>query len=228
MAVKGGEKGANASEGARAKPTRRGGRKKPAGDDKVRQIIDGARAVFQADGFDGASVNDIAAAAGVSKGTLYVYFPSKVALFEALIRHDRGQQAEQLFRFDARDDGDVEKVLSRIGVGLMRQMCAAETLAHMRMVIGAVTKYPQIGKAFYEAGPKAGQTRLGAYLAREVEAGRLAAMDAELAADQFIQLCQAGYYKAALFCVARPGDDKALRRAVAAAVAAFLRIYRPA
>ncbi len=53
-----------------------------AGDAKIRQILDGARAVFLAVGFDGASMNEIARAAGVSKGTLYVYFPSKVGLFE--------------------------------------------------------------------------------------------------------------------------------------------------
>ena len=63
---------------------------------KRRQIMDGARAVFLSDGFDGASMNDIARAAGVSKGTLYAYFDSKEQLFEALIREDRSQQAERL------------------------------------------------------------------------------------------------------------------------------------
>ncbi len=63
---------------------------------KRRQIIDGARTVFLSDGFDGASMNDIAHVAGVSKGTLYAYFDSKEQLFEALIREDRAQQAERL------------------------------------------------------------------------------------------------------------------------------------
>jgi len=53
----------------------------PRNDEKIRQILDGARRVFLADGFDGASMNDIARVAGVSKGTLYVYFQSKEALF---------------------------------------------------------------------------------------------------------------------------------------------------
>ena len=51
---------------------------------KRRQIIEGARAVFLSQGFDAASMNDIARAAGVSKGTLYVYFKHKGELFEAL------------------------------------------------------------------------------------------------------------------------------------------------
>ena len=51
---------------------------------KRRQIMDGARAVFLAQGFDAASMGEIARAAGVSKGTLYVYFDSKEKLFEAI------------------------------------------------------------------------------------------------------------------------------------------------
>lgn len=198
---------------------------KSASDSKARQILDGARQVFLAHGFDGASVNDIARAAGVSKGTLYVYFPSKGDLFEALIRYDRAQQAEQLFQFGP-DDDDLGQVLTRIGLGLMRNMCRAEHLAHMRMVIGVAAKYPQIGKAFFEAGPKAGAQRLGLYLESQMARGRIAQADPVLAADQFIQLCQAGYFKAALFCVAEPDDDDAIQAEVAAAVAAFLLVCR--
>ncbi len=145
----------------------------------------------------------------------------------SLIRHDRSLQAEQLFQFSQEDDDDLRKVLSRIGVGLMSEMCKPDHLAHVRMVIGAVAKYPQIGQAFFEAGPKAGAQRLGAYLERQSSAGRMTAPeDAELAADQFIQLCQAGYYKAALFCVAEPGDENAIAAAVAEAVTTFLSAYQ--
>jgi AcrR family transcriptional regulator len=198
------------------------------GVEKMRQILDGARHIFLADGFDGASMNDIALAAGVSKGTLYVYFPSKESLFEALVRQDRSLQAEQLLQLVPSDDDEtpLATVLERIGLGLMTQMCAAEHLARIRMVIGAAAKYPKIGQAFHAAGPKAGAVKLGAWLERQADAGRLAALDAELAADQFIQLCQADYYKEALFGVAEPGDERALRRAVEAAVDMFLRAYQ--
>jgi AcrR family transcriptional regulator len=55
---------------------------------KRRQIIEGARAVLLAQGFDAASMNDIARAAGVSKGTLYVYFKHKEQLMSR--RSSRG------------------------------------------------------------------------------------------------------------------------------------------
>ena len=64
---------------------------------KRRQILDGARKVFLESGFDGASVNDIVRETGVSKGTVYAYFPSKERLFETLVFEDRRDQAERLF-----------------------------------------------------------------------------------------------------------------------------------
>ncbi|HEY7971303.1 MAG TPA: helix-turn-helix domain-containing protein, partial [Xanthobacteraceae bacterium] len=53
---------------------------------KRRQILDGAMAVFLEKGFDAASMGEIARAAGVSKGTLYVYFDDKQALFDAIVQ----------------------------------------------------------------------------------------------------------------------------------------------
>ena len=62
---------------------------------KRQQILDGARKVFLEHGFDGASMNDIVKAAGVSKGTIYAYFPSKEKLFEKLVSMDKRQQVER-------------------------------------------------------------------------------------------------------------------------------------
>ena len=55
---------------------------------KRRQILDGARQVFLDLGFDGASMGEIARVAGVSKGTLYVYFADKHHLFEAIVEQE--------------------------------------------------------------------------------------------------------------------------------------------
>ncbi|MBV5335990.1 helix-turn-helix transcriptional regulator, partial [bacterium] len=82
---------------------------------KRRQIVEGARRVFRARGFDGASMGEIARAAGVSKGTLYVYFDSKQALFYALTLEEKREQAEALFAFNAADP-DVRQVLRRLGL----------------------------------------------------------------------------------------------------------------
>src|SRR5215467_15959341 len=72
---------------------------------KRRQILDGARKVFMDLGFDGASMGEIARAAGVSKGTLYVYFADKNRLFEAIVEETALEQGEiAFFDFDASGD----------------------------------------------------------------------------------------------------------------------------
>src|SRR6201994_3807762 len=71
---------------------------------KRRQILDGASKVFMELGFDGASMGEIARAAGVSKGTLYVYFADKNRLFEAIVEEEAIEQGKVAFNFDrARD-----------------------------------------------------------------------------------------------------------------------------
>src|ERR1700760_3399110 len=70
---------------------------------KRRQIIEGARAVFLAQGFDAASMGEIARAARVSKGTLYVYFKDKDELFKAIAAKECVFQAEGIFSFDESD-----------------------------------------------------------------------------------------------------------------------------
>src|ERR1700716_650549 len=86
---------------------------------KRRQIIDGACRVFMERGFDAASMGEIARAAGVSKGTLYVYFENKEDLFQAIVGEECQAQAERIFTFDA-NDHDVGAVLTRLGIGYVK------------------------------------------------------------------------------------------------------------
>src|ERR1700712_5927834 len=71
---------------------------------KRRQILDGARKLFLDLGFDGASMGEIARAAGVSKGTLYVYFTDKNRLFEAIVEEEVLDQQKVAFNFDSHRD----------------------------------------------------------------------------------------------------------------------------
>jgi AcrR family transcriptional regulator len=195
-------------------------------DEKMRQILDGARRVFLADGFDGASMNDIARTAGVSKGTLYVYFQSKDSLFEALIREEHRRTAERLSMFDE-NEPDVGLVLNRFGNALMTSMLKPEHIALVRTVIAAAAKFPAIGRAFFEAGPQFGADRLAAYFARQVEAGTLLIDDIHLAAFQFLESIQGGHLKRMLFCVGEPASQDSVEMAVARGVEMFMAVYQP-
>ena len=193
---------------------------------KRRQILDGARKVFLAQGFDGASMGEIARAAGVSKGTLYVYFDSKETLFEALTVSERGSLAEALFRLDE-NDPDTRAVMRGLGISFLEMMMRPDHVSSVRMVIGAVDKFPRFGRAFFESGPEVGSRRLGAYLDRQVEAGRLTIGDTRLAAQQFLNLCASQTFKRLLFGVDTVPIGGAIAREVDAALHMFFAAYGP-
>ncbi len=125
---------------------------------KRRQIIDGASRVFLAQGFDAASMGAIAREAGVSKGTLYVYFKSKEELFEAIVEEQRRQQAEEIFTFDG--EAAIEAELRRVGLGLARFLCRPGGVPPLRTVIAIADRMPEVGAKFYQSGPATGIARL--------------------------------------------------------------------
>jgi AcrR family transcriptional regulator len=190
---------------------------------KRRQIMDGARTAFLAAGFDGASMNDVARSAGVSKGTLYAYFNSKDELFEAIIRAEYAQAAERLCTF--KREGDVREMLTDFGVRLIGRMTEPTTLALARVVIAAAEKFPNVGRAFYEAAPLYGATRLAAELSALERAGALKVPDPERAAWQFVDLCQSYVYKRLLFGVVESVKPEEIEAAVNAGVEVFLKAY---
>ena len=191
---------------------------------KRRQILDGARKVFLDSGFDAASMNEIARVAGVSKGTLYVYFDSKEALFEVLVRQDKREQAEQTCQFDL-DDHDVRSTLTNLGYRLVSRMLQPALVAQLRTVVAASSKFPRIGQAYYEAGPQYGTERLTAYLRKQNESGHLAIDDAELAAHHFGDLCKSRPLLRAILCMEGRPTDAELRAHIGKAVDVFLRAY---
>jgi AcrR family transcriptional regulator len=192
---------------------------------KRRQIIDGARQVFLTKGFDAASMNDIARAAGVSKGTLYVYFNDKEQLFEAIVDQECEAQAEGIFELDPHDR-DVEAALKRVGVAFVKFLCRPEKASAIRTVIAIADRMPELGRKFYEKGPGKGIALLAGYLSAQVDAGEIAVEDCEIAAAQFIETCHAMLFKPVLFNFAPAPSPEQIERNVRIAVASFLAAHR--
>ena len=192
---------------------------------KCRQIIDGARTVFLAQGFDAASMGEIARKAGVSKGTLYVYFASKEELFAVVAREACKSQAENLLALDP-DDHDVEVVLTRLGRGYARFQNQPGLMSPIRTVISISERMPAIGKLFYETGPAVGVAMLRRYLEAQVAAGYLAVDDCEVAAAQFLESCRATIHKRLLFNAGDPPTEAHIIHVVGIAVRTFLAAYR--
>lgn len=190
---------------------------------KFGQVLAGARDIFLRDGFEGASVDDIARAAGVSKATLYSYFPDKRLLFMEVARAEclrAADEAEALID----DDAAVADVLRLAGERIVAFAQSDFGQRMFRMCVAEADRFPALGAAFYDSGPKLIRERLTRYLAKAVERGELRIEDLDLAADQFAQLCKANLHDRAVFGqgVATPRD---VARVVGGAVEMFMARY---
>ncbi len=175
-------------------------------------------------GFAAASMSAIAARVGGSKGTLYNYFKSKEALFAAHIQRHCAWQQEAMFAL-VTPDSDIREALTHFGRSYLASVFSEFSLRNFRLVIAEAERAPEIGQAFYEAGPLSGVTRLAGHLERWAREGQLSLIDAVGAAHQFIGLCQNRLLKARL-CNAVPElNAEGLDADVTAAVATFLAAF---
>jgi AcrR family transcriptional regulator len=192
---------------------------------KRQQILDGARQAFLAHGFDGSSMNDIVRAAGVSKATVYAYFPSKEKLFEALVFEDKRQAVERTFSRFIGDKRPAVEVLLDVGRNISGLVCSRGSMSYSRTVMAAAAKFPEIGRAFYEAGPKYGVAILADFLRKRVAAGELEIDDVDLAATQFQDLCHTGITKPLMYGCDVDLSPERLEYVAQAAVRVFMAAY---
>lgn len=198
-----------------------------AGDDdsaKRRQILEGARAVFLELGFDGSSMGEIARAAKVSKGTLYVYFADKCALFEAIVEQEVLEQGKAAFNFDP--ERDVDTTLSEFGRAYVSLLCRPGGGSAIRTVMAIAERMPEVGRRFYDRVLARNITLFGDYLRARVACNELKIDDYDLAAWQFMHLCQATLFQAFLFQAKPAPSPEQIGRVVDSATRMFLSIYR--
>ncbi|MEP7454375.1 TetR/AcrR family transcriptional regulator [Phyllobacterium sp. SB3] len=192
---------------------------------KRQQILEGADRVFSTMGFDAASMNDITREAGVSKGTIYVYFDSKEELFMELCIVYR----EKLFNgiYSALEgDHDLREALIAFGKALSIKVTSDVVIRAQRVVIGVAERMPSMSRNFYEQGPKKGQAMLRVFLEKHVAAGNLEIEDTELATYQLSDLMMTGIFKRRLFgCMDEAPTDEQISKTVTAGVDVFLRAY---
>jgi AcrR family transcriptional regulator len=191
---------------------------------KRRQILEGASKVFMDLGFDGASMGEIARAAGVSKGTLYVYFANKNRLFEAIVEEETIEQSRVAFDFDV--ERDVPTTLQEFGEAYIQLLCRPGGGSAIRTVMAIAERMPDVGRRFYEQVLQNTISRLAAYLEAHVRSKDLAIDDCQLAASQFMLMCQASLFLPFIFQAAPPPSTERIVQVVESARKMFLAAYR--
>ena len=199
------------------------GRREARKADRRRAILEVAERSFRERGFADTSMSTIAAELGGSKTTLWTYFPSKDALFAAVID-------SKIETFQAKLDealipaGGPAAALTRFGHIFLNKISDPQSVALHRLIVAETERFPQLGETFSVRGPDRVRMRLCRYMEEEMAAGRLRKGDALVAARQFLALCQSGCYLDRLW---RPASLLAMDpdADIAAAVDTFLRAW---
>jgi len=178
------------------------------------------------EGYAAASMSVIAARVGGSKGTLYNYFPSKETLFAALMEAECESEAWVNATLESESE-TVEGALIDIGVRFVDFALSQKILNIHRLVIAESGRFPELGRTFFENGPKRGIGLLGGWMAAEIVVGRLVGGDPEGMASLFLDLCKSGLHQRMLWNVEPEPSDVRKRDNVARAVQVFMAAFGP-
>ncbi len=192
-------------------PARRG---RPRDPERFQRIVEAARKHFYAHGLERASVDAIAAEAGVSKMTIYSHFGSKDGLFEAVVQDRTERVMGGSAGVEAMDPMQPRKALLAVGEQFLALTREEHTLGKFRSLYGAASAQPEACRAFYRQGADKLTGELAAYLRRASDAGTLKVKNPRLAADLFLAMFLGDGHIRGLLMLEKPDarEDKALLR----------------
>lgn len=201
----------------------KGKRGRPRDPERLRRVIESASQQFLEQGFDRASMESVAQSAGVSKMTLYNYFPSKSLLLEACVscRTDVMFEAITANRLDPEQPA---QGLTLIGTQFLALMRAEDVIRMHRMLYGLATLHPEVCAGYFKAGPERVNALVRDFLASAVAFERLRIDDIPVACDQFLSLFLGRPHLRATLGLGLPDDDHD-RQLVDANVLLFMARY---
>ena len=189
---------------------------------EIRQrLIRAAAEAFMEEGYR-ASIDRIAARAGVVRQTVYNHFASKDDLFSEVAHVAAGAI---LVSLDG-DGGDIRERLLRFGAALRQRVIGDEGLAMFRTLSAEVPRFPALGQAFFDKGPGQTVRRLADFLARAMDEGTLRRDEPLFAAEMLFSML-AGFDRASRLFGAPLLPAARERNRVARIVDCFLRAYAP-
>lgn len=191
---------------------------------KLSQVLEGARTVFLRDGFEGASVDDIAKEACVSKATLYNYFPDKRILFLEVAKAECCRQETATDEMIAMSLPPAE-ALRAAAERMMRIFLSPFGRNVFKVCVAESDRFPELGREFWESGPARMRAKMIAYFRQAIDRGELVIEDPDLAADQFGELCKADLFPKLMFGIQDRFSDAEIARVADGAVKTFLARY---
>jgi TetR/AcrR family transcriptional repressor of mexJK operon len=195
---------------------------------KRRAIMEAATTLFLRNGYQGTSMDEIAALAAVSKQTVYKNFADKERLFSDIIlgMTDRADDFVQTVTLTLQDSDDLEKDLHQLARRYIASVIHPQVLQVRRLVVREAGRASELARSYYERAPERVLTALASSLRQLAERGLLRLDDPLLAANHFAWLILGTPLDRAMFC----GDDDSftaadLERFADAGVRVFLAAY---
>jgi AcrR family transcriptional regulator len=164
-------------------------------DARPQEILEAALAVFAEKGFAAARMDDIALRARVSKGTIYLYFPSKEAVFKALIQEMLGPQLARFSGLANAHQGPIAPLLAEILRSLGRFLTSSDRVVLPKIVIAEAGNFPDLARIYREEIIERGLALFGGLVQAGIERGEFREVPAQHAA----RLCVAPLLLAAIW-----------------------------
>jgi AcrR family transcriptional regulator len=137
-------------------------------------ILDAALSVFAERGFEAARLDDVAARAGVAKGTLYLYFRDKEALFEELVRGAVSPIIEAVSRAASAPDVPAHVVLETFFALFEKEVLGTKRKLLLRLIIAEGPRFPRIAEFYYREVVTRGMALMRGVAERAVQKGEFA------------------------------------------------------
>ena len=195
-------------------------------DDKAAAVLAGARSVFLTHGFSAATTDMIQQAAGVSKATVYARYPTKEALFNAVVEAECARFLGEVRATEIRSR-KLHDVLAALAQAYLRLVLSPDILALYRAVIGEAPRFPALARQFYLVGPHGFNGIVERHLEEAAVQGEVdfSSVGLEMAAIHFVNLVRG---EAQMQCLTHPGSVPSQAQCdqwTAAAVTTFMRAF---
>ncbi len=194
--------------------------------EKREAILDAARDLFLAQGYAPTSMEAIAAAAGVSKLTVYSHFGDKETLFRTAIEKHCDATLPHV-AFDFAEDRDLRAQLLAIARAFRTLMFSPEAVALHRVLIAEAQPDSDLARAFYAAGPCRTIDELAGFLDAVHRAGRMRVDDTHAAASQFFAMLKGETHLCRLIGLPAQAGAPSASAQIDSVVDMFMRAYAP-
>ncbi len=192
---------------------------------KRRQILEAATRLFLRDGFGPTTMDAIAREAGVSKATVYAHAKNKQDLFAGIVNARAALVYRSMELMDAAAAAAADDALNRFARHFIQMILSPEAQGIYRIVVAEAPRNPELGRIFFEQGPRVVTQRLVEILQAQVKAGHLVVDDTLAAAQEFLGMLHGKFHLPCVLGVAAQPPQDELAGAAERVVRTFLKVY---